>query len=293
MKMANLSEVPKLAAGAFFGEARHIVATPSFQFSALQATVPERQVPRHSHETPHFILVMSGVYVTEARNQNGVCLRGALIFNPAGTTHRDCFRSPKGTFLSITPNQGASQLLERATPVPLVVNEKSASGKDNRSPDDLLIARRIVRKLQRGIECSTMALDGLGLELIGLLANIQDRTASREAPRWLVHAKEMIEDCAEQDCAEKDLSIEELACLAGVHPVYLARAYRRYFRCSPGEYLRQCRLRRVQGLLSRTDLPLVEIALRCGFSDQSQMTRSFSSSFGVPPARYRCLLRKR
>jgi AraC family transcriptional regulator len=285
--MPNRSGVPTMPAGAFFGEPRHVVATPSFHFSALQATVPERQVPRHTHESPHFILVMSGVYVTEARNQNGACRAGTLIFNPAGTTHRDCFRSSKGSFLSMTPGPAASRLLDRATSVPLIVNEKSASGNDACSLEDRLIAHRIARELQRRIDPSTMVLEGLGLELIGLLADIEDRCASLKAPRWLLHAKEMIEDCANEN-----LSIEGLALLAGVHPVYLARAFCRYFRCSPGEYLRRCRLLRVRGLLSGTDLPLAEIALRCGFSDQSQMTRSFSSSFGVPPARYRSLLGK-
>jgi AraC family transcriptional regulator len=280
--MTTYPAVPTLAAGTFFGNSYGTVTTPSFQFSELQATVPDRQVPRHRHETAHLILVTEGAYVTEARNQKGACSSGTLIFNPEGTTHRDCFRSRIGKFLSISPAPDSAQLLRRAAPVPLIVG-----GHGFETLDDPLIGDRIVSELRLGSEASTVVLEGLGLELLGLLSETQERTRAPIAPTWLLRAKEMIEDCA-----ASDLSVAQLALCSGVHPVYLARAYRRYFGCSPGEYLRRCRLLRVQGLLSRTDLPLTEIALQCGFSDQSQMTRSFSKSFGTPPARYRWRRRK-
>lgn len=277
--MAAQSAVHTLVAGAFFGNSSFAVTTPSFQFSELQATVPDRQVPRHTHETPHLILVTGGAYRTEARNQRGICSPGTLIFNPAGTTHRDCFRSASGTFLSISPGPESSRLLGRASPVPMIVG-----GPGFHALDDPLIGDRIVREL-RGPKSAALVLEELGLELIALLTE-NSKYGSRFAPTWLLQVKETIEDCF-----QRELCIAELAVAAGVHPVYLARAYRRFFGCSPGEYLRRCRLLRVQGLLSRTDLPLVQVALQSGFSDQSQMTRSFTGSFGVPPGRYRRLRR--
>ena len=280
--LAIADGVPALAAGVFFGNSCRAVKTPSFQFSEVQATVPERKVPRHRHEAPHFILVTEGMYATEARNQKALCAPGALIFNPGDTTHRDCFRSKKGKFLSISPGPSASLLLDRASPVPLIIE-----GEGFRLLDDRPIGDRIVRELQLKAKLSSQVLEGLGLELLGHLARLEERAASRFAPTWLLQAREMIEDCCEHD-----VTIAELAALAGVHPVYLARAHRRYFGCSPGEYLRLCRQLQVRGLVSGTDLPLVDVALRCGFSDQSQMTRSFTSSFGIPPGRYRRLRRQ-
>lgn len=271
-----------MGAGAFFGDLRNSFSTPSFQFSKMQATVPERQVPRHTHDTAHLILVTVGTYVTGARNQKDLCPPGTLIFNPAGTTHRDCFRSKKGTFLSISPGRHVSCLLDRAPTVPLII-----AGPGFHSPAGALIGDLIMSELGLESSASTMVLEGLGLELIGILTEIDERLSSRSAPRWLLQAKEMIED---NFC--RNLSVEELAGCAGVHPVYLARAYRRYFRCSPGEHLRRSRLLRVQELLAGTNLPLVEIALECGFADQSQMTRLFARSFGISPGRYRQLCTK-
>ena len=278
--MATHPQAPTLAAGAFFGHSCHNVTTPTFHFSELQATVPERQVPRHTHQAPHFILVTQGLYVTEAHNQNGICAPGTLIFNPAGTTHRDCFRSKKGKFLSISVADLASRLLDRASPVSTII-----SGRGIRLPHYSLIGAGIAHELRLRLQSSSLVLEGLGFELIGCSSGTEERTVSCVPPPWLMQAKEMVEDCA---C--NDLYVGDLALAAGVHPVYLARAYRRYFGYSPGEHVRYCRLLRVQELLSKTHLPLAQIALQCGFSDQSQMTRSFSTYFGMPPAQYRRML---
>src|SRR5713101_2423658 len=116
--MGAPSPIPTLAAGRFFGTGRKEVQTPSFQFAEMDAAGPEREVPRHTHETPHFILVLRGSYVTEARHQNGHHSSATLIFNPAGTTHRDRFHGGKGRFLSISPAPEISKVLAQASAAP-------------------------------------------------------------------------------------------------------------------------------------------------------------------------------
>jgi AraC family transcriptional regulator len=275
--MAIAHTIRALAAGVFFGNAYRTVRTASFQFAELEATVPERQVPRHTHETAHFILVLCGVYSTEARNQNGPCSSATLIFNPADTTHRDCFLSRKGRFLSITPGLDESRLLDRDSPVARVM-----AGGSVRSPDSKLIMEAIEREFERDRHPSGVVLECLGLELIGQLARLKGGIGSQRIPDWLLRTKEMIEDCA-----GSELAIADLAATAAVHPVYLARAFRKHFGTSPGEYIRRRRVLRVQRLLADTQLPLAEVALQCGFSDQSRMTHAFTNDFGIPPGQYR------
>lgn len=275
--MTGSSSVLTLAPGTFFGEANQTVKTASFQFSRLEATVPEREVPRHTHEMPHFVLVLRGIYSTEASNQDGCCSSSTMIFNPAGTTHRDCFHSPRGGFVSISPGADGSKFLERASHSARVM-----TGGRERSWDGMRVVGEIAREFERERHPSAVVLEGLGLELIGTLVEAGNRPESRFVPDWLLRTKEMMEDCA-----GNDLNIADLAATALVHPVYLARAFRRYFGHSPGEYLRRKRLLRVQRLLADTCLPLVEVALQCGFSDQSRMTHAFTSEFGIAPGQYR------
>ena len=244
-----------LAGGRFFGEASRRVETTSFVFEELAATVPEREVSRHRHEGPHFVLVTRGAYVTEARNVEGLCPPGTLIFNPGGTTHRDRFRSEGGRFLSITPKADS---LDRGSAVPVVLHRPA-----------------LVRALIDG----DADYEALGLELAG--ATIEPVDCERFIPPWLRRVREMLDD-------RVSVPIAAIARVAGVHPVSLARAFRRHLGCSPGEYQRRARLVRLRRmLLTRSDAGLAHAALECGFHDQSQMTRAFTRAFGVSPGRFR------
>ena len=81
-----------------------------------------------------------------------------------------------------------------------------------------------------------------------------------------------------------------LAADADVHPVSLARAFRRAFGCSPTAYRRRVRVRAATGLLASTALPAVEVAFAAGFADQSHMCRDVRTEFGTTPSRLRALL---
>lgn len=80
---------------------------------------------------------------------------------------------------------------------------------------------------------------------------------------------------------------ETLEVPLAVHPVHLARVFRSRFQCSPIEYLRQCRVSRSMRLLATTCLPICQVALECGFYDQSHLTRSFLRVTGTTPGRFR------
>jgi AraC family transcriptional regulator len=90
-----------------------------------------------------------------------------------------------------------------------------------------------------------------------------------------------------RDAGEAPLRVKDVAAEAGVHPIHLARAFRQFFRCSPGEYARQCRMERVRQLLTSERASLAEIALQVGFKDQSQLTHAFKRFMGVTPSAFR------
>jgi AraC family transcriptional regulator len=81
--------------------------------------------------------------------------------------------------------------------------------------------------------------------------------------------------------------VAEIARAVGVHPVHLARAFRRFFGCSPAHYLRRVRIERAARMIRSSSHPLAEIAATCGFVDQSHLTRAFTRSLGTSPAAYR------
>jgi AraC-like DNA-binding protein len=83
------------------------------------------------------------------------------------------------------------------------------------------------------------------------------------------------------------LTLAELSRCAGRHPVQISRQFHRHFGCTISEYMRRVRIARAQSMLSCRDLEVAEIALACGFSDQSHFTTAFRKLAGMPPHRYR------
>jgi PAS domain S-box-containing protein len=83
------------------------------------------------------------------------------------------------------------------------------------------------------------------------------------------------------------LKVEELAALIGLSAEQLDRRMKKVFRLSTKKYIMKCRLEQSAELLRSTTRSLAQIALDCGFSDQSALTRQFRETFIVTPAAYR------
>jgi AraC family transcriptional regulator len=47
------------------------------------------------------------------------------------------------------------------------------------------------------------------------------------------------------------------------------------------------RVKRAKDLLRGTKRPIADIAVACGFADQSHLTRVFSKAFGISPGAWR------
>ncbi len=83
------------------------------------------------------------------------------------------------------------------------------------------------------------------------------------------------------------ITIAALARQAGVHPVHLARTFRKRYVCSPAELVRRLRLEWAAQQLEAVHRSIGEIALEAGFHDQSHLTRAFREAQGMPPGAYR------
>jgi AraC family transcriptional regulator len=85
----------------------------------------------------------------------------------------------------------------------------------------------------------------------------------------------------------EDLSLETLARLIGFSPYHFARLFRRTMGASPHQFVVRQRLERAQWLLQQTELSLGQVALECGFADQSRLNQVFKQQVGCTPRAYR------
>lgn len=85
----------------------------------------------------------------------------------------------------------------------------------------------------------------------------------------------------------EDLSINQLAIRAGVSPAHFRRLFHHAIGIAPHRYVMNLRLEHARELLMQTDLPILHVALECGFSSQSHLTAAFRTAHAITPAQFR------
>ena len=85
------------------------------------------------------------------------------------------------------------------------------------------------------------------------------------------------------------LRVAELARIVQLSAGHFSRAFTRTFGERPHVYITRQRMRRAQVIMLSFLMPISQIALDCGMSDQAHFTRVFRKAFGVNPGRWRRL----
>jgi AraC family transcriptional regulator len=257
-----------LVQGGVLGASFPSVAAGPFAVSIADLP-PNKRLPRHAHSPATLNLVVAGEY-GEAIERGPMRQHGplTLIVKPPATVHSNSIGvRTRCVVVEIEPAK-----FEGLRPAGLDRDVTVF-----RDPWVGQYARLFLRELSHPDNVSPLVLEGLTLELIAHFCRMRP-TPYRES--WLRRAEEILNE-------DLPPSLAELAYLVGRHPVYLARAFRAKFGCSVGEYSRTRRLCQARDLLLSTDLPLVEVAHRAGYADQSHMSRHFKRALGVSPGRLR------
>lgn len=259
--------------GQFYGDVHHGASASVFDIRRLTATRSEDEVETHRHDDAHFVLVLSGVYISSALHAPAQAPSPTLVFNPAGTTHRDRFLDGRGSFMTVSLDpamlRGAEELQAAQQCATVLAGRASIAA-----------AFRIARDIGRGGDPAL--LEAGAWEVLASLHTASARE-QRALPAWVHQAYDAVMDMA----ADTHLRIADLAAALGVHPVHLARVFRQAWGCSPGDLLRWRRVEQASGLLRRANLRMADVALSAGFADQSHMTRAFQEQYGMTPTSYR------
>jgi AraC family transcriptional regulator len=259
--------------GKFYGATHRKIETPAFAFKEVE-DFDNIEVPLHTHENAHFLFVIKGEYEATVKDKKQSFSASAMLYYPAGTTHRDHFYTEgERRFMTVSLTSETNKNLSQE------INFIDHST-DFNCAEISWLGKRICRELQTPDSLTSIVLDAMANELLVYSARNLDK--SEKPPAWLRRAYELIND----RCTEP-ITIAEIAASVGVHSIHLARTFRRFFNCSPGEYLRKCRIELATNLLLNSKKTLVDIALTTGFSDQSQFTQSFKQSTGFTPAKFR------
>src|SRR5438874_11350778 len=233
------------------------------------------KVTRHSHEQAVFCIALNGrcaeVYGREVREYQPFTVQ----FLPPNETHSLAISTAEVRAFSV---EVAPQWLERTREYSLLLDNSVHS----RGGDLSRLFMNLYKEFRQIDDASPLAIEGLALEMLAEVSRCQVKVSDCKPPRWLAQALDLI-----REQFSEHLTVGQVATSVGVHPVHLARGFRRFCRCTIGEYIRQLRIEHACRELCKTDASLAAIASAAGFSDQSHFSRTFKRFMEMTPAQYR------
>jgi AraC family transcriptional regulator len=243
-----------------------VLNTPALRIE--EANVPGGLRARgHGHESAHLCAVLNGEFV-EGGARPVTLQPGMVRTSPAGDEHDLQFGAAGAHCLVIL----VDATIAEGAPLP--------ASRQFWRPS----APELIQQLQRTIRDASASPLEIELRVLELLAHSALRTGrmvgrERRPPTWLLRVRDAMHS------GETSLpTTVELAAEAGLHPIYVARAFRRWFGCSLASYARAIRLEHARRLIVQTTRPLAAIAAETGFADQAHLTRLLRQRTGFTPA---------
>jgi AraC family transcriptional regulator len=160
-------------------------------------------------------------------------------------------------------------------------------------PDDAVLrhlATCFLHALKHPRETSRSYIEHLALALHTHLARTcyEFPLASAEAePQGLATWQQRVAMEAMLDDIARGFEVAEVATKCRMSVAHFRRAFRSHTGQTPYRWLTHRRVESARDLLKIRSVPLSEIALRCGFSDQSHFTRVFAQLMGSTPGAWR------
>lgn len=232
---------------------------------------PGVRIPRHDHSYTKVCLTLSGGCTEERDGRRHHYAPGTLQLNPVGSSHAYRCGERGMRVFSATLGPAWWPLLDTLRPAPV------AAGRDAYG---VALAQRLYGEFLRPCDASPMVIEELLLALMAPEARGSEARGTRRepVPDWLATLLTVV-----QDTFRGPVGLAGLAAEVGIDRSHLARAFRRRFGCTIGEYVRGLRVAHARLLLVETERPLAEVALAAGFADQSHMGRTFRALLGRTP----------
>ncbi|MEM1336703.1 MAG: helix-turn-helix transcriptional regulator [Bacteroidota bacterium] len=268
--MENISAPRLLSRGIYTGSVKNSIITEGITLNETEY-VPERyEGGPHYHENPHITLVFLGGDVEE-RNGNAYERRaGEIFFYNAGEVHQTIFRTVTSKNLNIE--------LEGDYLKNLGLSEGQISGSIAENHEVKFLTLKLLEELTIGDDSSKTSIDLLLLDLITCCA----RPLPNNLPYWARELRNVL-----NDRWSEQIPLNELSDTLGIHRITISKYFKKYFHCTYGEYTRRLKIDRSIPLVKDSKMSLTEVAVHCGFTDQSHFIKNFRKSTGFLPKNFR------
>lgn len=253
----------------------------------LQADFGRYRFPAHAHDRDVISLIGRGSHSVERRGSRTVADAGSVVMMPRGWVHQGGSVDEAGW--RILTFYLPERLLDDVAGE-LVGGRPGAGAMPERVTRDLRLRRALARLHADVLQAAGEPAELLGqhealLALLGYVLRCygpgREVRPLGAAPRAVTRVR----DYLDARWAEP-VTLAELSAVAGLSPFRLTRVFKAATGLPPHAYQVQLRVAQAQESL-RAGRPIAEVALDCGFADQSHLTRVFKRSLGFTPGQFR------
>ena len=268
-----MKAIPTLPSGCFNGNSSVTRSTAGIKVTEISYS-PGTEISAHAHELPYFCLVLKGSYSEKFGGHVRESEALDVLFHPSGEVQSQSFHQAGGRCLAI--ELGAEFMGRVAEYLPLL---ESRGGFVRGYPASLALA--VYEEFRNQDEISLLAIEAAVLQLTVAAVRYCGSLDSRRAPPWLTTVEELLR----QRFTER-LTLHDISSVVGVHPVLVARSFRKFRGISIADFLRRQRIEFAWRQLAKRSVPLSQIALDAGFCDQSHFSRVFKRLTGIRPSQF-------
>lgn len=233
----------------------------------------------HAHDQLQISLVLSGRVRESVRGAVSTAGALSIVVKDSGVVHDDQFGPERVTIAQLSLTGGSLRdISDAAGRAPVWFWSHTAT-----------LARPLLRIVTRaGLGASSFASDDTDvIDLLAMITARQARAVRGAPPRWLADAVEEL-----HETWTAGTRVSDVAARIGVHPVYLARCFRRWYGHGVSDELRLLRQRAVMDAMITGAATLSTIAHDAGYADEAHLNREFRSTCGTTPGRFRRALGK-
>lgn len=249
----------------------------------LQADYKNQHFSRHVHEGYCINIITSGAQHFYRSGENHLAPQNSIVLVNADQVH-DGYKAT---------DEGWSYHAMYPTPEMLSVVSKELGNRRNDAPwfpepviHDLYMANKLhhlfslLEHSDNVLERETHYLSTL-TDLVGRYGK-QNQTLAKLGKE--PQAVQQVRDYLDEHFSE-NISMQQLASATHLSPFYLTRLFHKVVGLPPHAYQVQRRINHAKKLISR-GVKLSDVAVDCGFTDQSHLSHNFKRSLGTTPGAY-------
>jgi AraC family transcriptional regulator len=224
----------------------------------------------HSHNNAHITLFLKGGTTEKRKHLSETVGSGSILFYHSGELHLN-----QNTLF---PSRNINVEIEENIFKELEINESIIE----KSIQNTTLAKFLILKVFKETQTpDTFSSDTVTMLFSQLLNANKHFERFEKSPFWVKSLSELLNDCWYQNPSLKDLSKA-----LQLNPITISKHFPKYFGCTLGEYMRRIKINRSLSLIQSDENNLTEIAMKCGFADQSHFIRTFKTQTGFLPKQF-------